>query len=114
MSTAPLLPENLALLHDISDLSDPNRPNRLCVCISDMHFTDGTVGNQSAEQAVWDAFFKESEATCLARNIEELTLVLDGDVIDMIRASAWAQAGVYPWQRDHLDSPLSYVKSLTK
>jgi hypothetical protein len=33
MSPSLLLPENLALLHDISDLSDPERPNRLCVCV---------------------------------------------------------------------------------
>lgn len=106
MPPSLLLPENLALLDDFSDLSDPERPNRLCVCISDVHFTDGTVGSQSAEQPVWEAFFEEVEETCISRAIEELTLVLDGDVIDMIRTSAWAQAGVYPWQRDHPEFPI--------
>lgn len=101
MTTNPKLPENLELLHDIPKPDDPQRPNRLCVIISDAHFTDCTVGNQTAEEPVWHAFFRDVEAVCDAQGIEELTLVLDGDIVDMIRSGQWAEKGVYPWQRDH-------------
>lgn len=73
--------------------------NRLCVVISDVHFTDGTVGNQSAEETVWADFFSDLRNTCENQHIDQLTLILDGDVVDMIRTSVWAEAGVYPWQR---------------
>jgi hypothetical protein len=75
--------------------------NRLCVCISDVHFTDDTVGSQSAEETVWPIFFDELTTVCSKQNINELILILDGDVVDMIRSAEWAMAGVYPWQRDH-------------
>lgn len=75
--------------------------NRLCVVISDVHFTDGTVGNQSAEETVWAEFFADLTDTCQNQDIDELTLILDGDVVDMIRTSVWAEAGVYPWQRSN-------------
>lgn len=75
--------------------------NRLCVCISDVHFTDNTVGSQSAEETVWPIFFDEMVTVCTKQNINELTLILDGDVVDMIRSAEWAMAGVYPWQREH-------------
>jgi hypothetical protein len=75
--------------------------NRLCVCISDVHFTDDTVGSQSAEETVWPIFFDEIVTVCNKQNINELTLILDGDVVDMIRSAEWAMAGVYPWQRQH-------------
>ncbi|ATG92243.1 hypothetical protein [Methylomonas koyamae] len=74
--------------------------NRLCVVISDVHFTDGTVGTQSAEETVWADFFADLANTCDKQHIDQLTLVLDGDVVDMIRTSAWAEAEVYPWQRN--------------
>ncbi len=74
--------------------------NRLCVVISDVHFTDGTVGTQSAEETVWADFFSDLADTCANQHIDQLTLILDGDVVDMIRTSVWAKAGVYPWQRE--------------
>ena len=101
MTTKFKKPENLELLHDIADPDDTSRANRLCVVISDVHFTDGTVGNQSVEEPTWDGFFKEVESFCVDYAIEELTLVLDGDVVDMIRTGKWAEKGIYPWQRDH-------------
>jgi len=83
-----------------ADPSDKNRNNRLCVCFSDLHFTDGTAGNQSADDTVWDEVFNNIADLCVDHEIQELTLVLVGDVADMIRTAQWAQNGVYPWQRE--------------
>ncbi|WP_292938182.1 hypothetical protein [Noviherbaspirillum sp.] len=85
--------------------------NRLCVLISDIHCTDCTVGNQTASETDWQMFFEQMEfAVCnpgdkadapAGERIEELLLILNGDVVDLIRSSKWAAAGVYPWHRDH-------------
>lgn len=90
------------------------RGNRLCVLISDVHCTDCTVGNQTASENDWQRFFEQlefaasnpyEEANCAyagrARQVDELILVLNGDIIDLIRSSRWAEAGVYPWHRSH-------------
>jgi UDP-2,3-diacylglucosamine pyrophosphatase LpxH len=90
--------ETVEFFHTV-DLGDLNRPNRMCVCISDVHFTDGTVGVQS--RGDWDDFFDQITLLCEDRRIEELVFVLDGDVVDMIRTKHWAERGVYPWERDH-------------
>lgn len=106
----PTLPENFYLLHDDADAD--SRPNRLCVCLSDVHFTDGTVGNQSAEAVVWDKVFDSIVNMCKDKenDIKELTLVLVGDVVDMIRTARWAQNEFYPWQR--ADDPKRFKKIL--
>lgn len=88
----------------------PEQKNRLCICISDVHFTDGTVGRQSAEGTVWKDFFAEVITTCKEYAIQELTLVLVGDVADMIRTAVWAQENVYPWQRDDPKFPIALRK----
>jgi hypothetical protein len=105
MGTIPVenidLPKGFYLLKEAgsSDPDDPNRPNRLCICFSDLHFTDGTVGNQSADDVVWEEVFDNIVDLCGHFNIDELTIVLVGDVVDMIRTQRWAEHGVYPWQR---------------
>ncbi len=85
--------------------------NRLCVLISDIHCTDCTVGNQTASETDWQLFFEQLEfAVCNPgdkahtppeQRIDELLLILNGDIVDLIRSSKWAEAGVYPWHRDH-------------
>jgi hypothetical protein len=85
--------------------------NRLCVLISDVHCTDCTVGNQTAEETDWQLFFDQLRASCrhpvhqdadavVGDTLDELLIVLNGDIVDLIRTSKWAEAGVYPWQRD--------------
>ncbi|RJG06914.1 hypothetical protein D3870_13710 [Noviherbaspirillum cavernae] len=85
--------------------------NRLCVLISDIHCTDCSVGNQTASENDWQLFFEQLLfAVCNPPSekseqdpdqiIDELLLILNGDIIDLIRSSKWAQADVYPWQRD--------------
>jgi hypothetical protein len=96
------LPEDLHLLQ-LPDFSDPtslSRPNRICICISDLHFTDGTVGNQSADAVVWSSVFETIMDVCVNEEAEELHLILAGDVVDMIRSSRWVEAGLYPWDRE--------------
>lgn len=95
-------PEALEFFHTV-DINDPNRPNRMCICISDVHFTDGTVGVQSRDD--WEDFFDELAFVCEDRKVEDLVFVLDGDVVDMIRTKHWAERGVYPWERDHPEFP---------
>lgn len=98
----PKLPQDLHLLQlpGFSSPEDPNRPNRVCICISDLHFTDGTVGNQSADAVVWESVFESIMDTCVNEDAVELHLILAGDVVDMIRSSQWVEAGLYPWDRD--------------
>jgi len=87
--------------------------NRLCVMISDVHCTDCTVGNQTASETDWQLFFEQMEFavgtpgkdgdkadTPDDRRIDELLLILNGDIVDLIRTSKWAAADVYPWHRD--------------
>ena len=82
------------------DALDENRPNRLCVSLSDIHLTDGTVGIQNLRQETWNAFYACLAERCRRYDIREMTFVLDGDVVDMIRTDKWAKNNVYPWQRD--------------
>ena len=79
---------------------DPHRPNRLCVSLSDIHLTDGSVGLQNLKQDTWNAYYSCLSERCRRYDIEEMTFVLDGDVVDMIRTEKWAKNEVYPWQRE--------------
>lgn len=104
--TSATLPPGLVLWPD-------NKPsaNRLCVLISDIHCTDCTVGNQTAEETDWKMFFDQLRLACrhpvekdvdaaAGETLDELLLVLNGDIVDLIRSSKWVEAGVYPWHRD--------------
>lgn len=84
--------------------------NRMCVLISDIHCTDCTVGNQTASETDWQLFFEQMEFAAVnpgqgspaqaAERIDEVLLILNGDIIDLIRSGKWAEAEVYPWHRD--------------
>jgi hypothetical protein len=70
------------------NIAPDDRGNSLCVSICDIHLTDGTVGFQNLSNNTWDAFYD----TIKQRRIRyELVLVLDGDIIDMIRSSNWTK-----------------------
>lgn len=85
--------------------------NRLCVLISDIHCTDCSVGNQTASETDWKYFFDQLEfavrnpgekaSVSGVESVDELLLILNGDIVDLIRSSKWAEAGVYPWHRDN-------------
>jgi len=86
------------------EINEPpeDRGNRLCVCVSDIHLTDGTVGFQNLSDATWNAFYETIKQRCIRYHINELVFVLDGDIVDMIRSSKWAahEPPIYPWERD--------------
>ncbi|OQK17688.1 hypothetical protein AU255_07430 [Methyloprofundus sedimenti] len=79
---------------------DNKRGNRLCVCVSDIHLTDGTVGFQNLGKFIWDSFYDSLVERCKTYYINEVLFVLDGDIVDMIRSGRWAEKGIYPWERD--------------
>ncbi len=83
-------------------INDPpeNRPNRLCVSLSDIHLTDGTVGYQNLSEKTWGAFYDTIAHRCRKYTIKEFVMVLDGDIVDMVRSSRWAENEIYPWERD--------------
>lgn len=78
----------------------PQRGNRLCVCVSDIHLTDGTVGFQNLRDHAWQLFYNSILQRCQNYHVDEVLFVLDGDIIDMIRSSRWAEKGIYPWERE--------------
>lgn len=94
---------------------DMGKHNRMCVLISDVHCTDCTVGNQTASDTDWQLFFEQMEfaagipgdrTACSLQvlpeqGIDELVLILNGDIVDLIRSGKWAEAAVYPWHRDN-------------
>ena len=91
-----------------------NRGNRLCVSISDIHLTDGTVGFQNLNNDTWDAFYDAIKQRCIRYDINELVLVLDGDIVDMIRSSKWVQAKIYPWERERTAEFSAVVNDIIK
>ena len=90
------------------------RGNRLCVSISDLHLTDGTVGFQNLSKYTWNAFYDTLKQRCITYQIDELVLVLDGDIIDMIRSSKWAENNIYPWQREKTSEFSAVVNAIIK
>ncbi len=82
--------------------NNPEADRRIGVLISDIHCTDCTVGNQTANETDWANFFRELEVMLDASitSTSEILLILNGDVVDLLRSGKWAAANVYPWQRD--------------
>ncbi|GJL76451.1 hypothetical protein [Nitrosomonas sp.] len=93
-----------------------NRGNRLCVSVSDIHLTDGTVGFQNLNNAAWNSFFDTIKQRCIQYAISELVFVLDGDVVDMIRSSKWAahEPPIYPWERNRKEEFSAVVNAIIK
>ncbi len=82
---------------------DGSADHRVGVLISDIHCTDCTVGNQTADETDWESFFHELEEMVEGSTTasSEVLLILNGDVVDLLRSGKWAEANVYPWQRDN-------------
>ena len=102
-------------LPNMAFLPPSTATRRLCVCISDIHCTDCTVGNQTGESGDWAHLFDEILGAAVGA--QELVLVLNGDIVDLIRSGRWTEAGVYPWQRDHPDFPavlLSIMRGIVR
>lgn len=94
----------------------------MLVVISDLHLTDGTVGetispgtfsvfarrlNELAEAASW-----RSDGSY--RPIEQIDLVLLGDILDAVRSPRWlARDNVRPWTNPHAPEFLDQVSLVT-
>jgi len=102
--------DNSSLLSQLAfQTSGPNRGNRLCVTVSDIHLTDGSVGFQNLSNQVWDNFFGRIAENCQRNAINEVHLIFDGDFIDLIRSGEWAEKQFYPWQREEDESLFSDI-----
>jgi hypothetical protein len=110
---AGFAPDNDQYLESIVDPPE-NRGNRLCVSVSDIHLTDGTVGFQNLGNYVWEAFYKSLLQRCQNYHINEVLFVLDGDIVDMIRSGKWAEKGIYPWEREREDEFSEVVNHIIK
>ncbi|MDD4915599.1 MAG: hypothetical protein PHW13_11265 [Methylococcales bacterium] len=62
------------------------RPNRMCVVVSDLHFTDGTVGTQNLGAPTWNDFYNVIMQRSRLYALHEVVFVMDGDSLDMIRS----------------------------
>ncbi len=93
-----------------------DRGNRLCVSVSDIHLTDGTVGFQNLSDTTWNAFYETIKQRCIRYHINELVLVIDGDIIDMIRSSKWAahEPPIYPWERHRKEAFSAVVHDIIR
>ncbi|MDD5059367.1 MAG: metallophosphoesterase [Sideroxydans sp.] len=93
------LPPGLVLWPD-----DGVARQRVAVLLSDIHCTDCSVGNQTADETDWETFFRELEMMLVdsipAAGGSEVLLVLNGDVADLLRSGQWTENNVYPWQND--------------
>ncbi|MCC7083375.1 MAG: hypothetical protein IT427_00030 [Pirellulales bacterium] len=77
----------------------------MLVVISDLHLTDGTVG-QSIPAGAFQLFAQRLREMAVAasfrtgglyRPIEQIDLLLLGDVLDLIRSAQWLKGDVRPW-----------------
>lgn len=91
-------------LLDYMPPENPSRARRLCICLSDIHCTDGTVGQQSADPEIWPWTFSQIRQLCETFSVTHLYLILAGDIVDMIRTRQWVnpeQHGeLFPWETE--------------
>ena len=88
--------------------------------ISDLHLTDGTGGatiNPGAfeifVERVNDLAFRASwRADGKYRPVEQINLLLLGDVLDIIRSASWLQSNVRPWDDPHSTGMVQTVTSI--
>lgn len=98
----------------------------MLIIISDLHFTDGTSGEtvqvgafrlfrDRLRDLAYDASWRSNG---LYRPIEELHLVLLGDILDVIRSTRWlrengAPVSVKPWDNPQSQPFIDKVRSIT-
>jgi hypothetical protein len=71
-------------------------------------------GFQNLSNNTWDAFYDTIKQRCIRYDISELVLVLDGDIVDMIRSSKWVQAKIHPWEREKTAEFSAVVNDIIK
>jgi UDP-2,3-diacylglucosamine pyrophosphatase LpxH len=73
----------------------------MLVCLSDIHFTDGSAGKHNIDADAFDLIFERITKRAEKAETEKVTLLLLGDIFDVLRSEAWFGAGVAetdkPW-----------------
>ena len=66
--------------------------------VSDLHLTDGTTGPFNVNPDAWDIFF-EAVTRKRKRSGRDhgLTVVLAGDILDLLRSTVWLEGQARPW-----------------
>ena len=90
--------------------------------ISDLHLSDGTTCATIAPgafeifaQRLADTAYSASwRASGSYKPIERIDLVLLGDVLDLIRSSAWQQTTLRPWSDLQSDTAAAFLTELTR
>jgi UDP-2,3-diacylglucosamine pyrophosphatase LpxH len=77
----------------------------MLVVISDLHFVDGTAGEQDVPwQAFENVFLSDIAELADHNNAKEIKLLLLGDVIDLLRTRKWLETDTEdrPWGKNGL------------
>ncbi|MHC4443375.1 MAG: metallophosphoesterase family protein [Planctomycetota bacterium] len=93
----------------------------MLVFISDLHFTDGTSGETITDRAfrvfrerfrdmIYDASWREDGKY---KPIEQVDLVLLGDIFDVIRSSKWLKGEVRPWDNPKSTKFINRIGGIT-
>jgi UDP-2,3-diacylglucosamine pyrophosphatase LpxH len=93
----------------------------MLVVISDLHLTDGTSGTTISADAFRLLADRLAELAASAsaradgsyRPIEQLDLVLLGDVLDVIRSTRWLGAQVRPWDDPQSPAAFELISTIT-
>ena len=93
----------------------------MLVIVSDLHFTDGTTG-KTISSGAFKAFARRLGQLAVSaswrdddkyRPIEQIDVVLLGDVLDVMRSTAWTRGRVKPWSGNHSAAFARKVSGIT-
>jgi UDP-2,3-diacylglucosamine pyrophosphatase LpxH len=93
----------------------------MLVIISDLHLTDGSSGEtirqnafggfkDSLSELIYDASWRSDGKY---RPIEEIDVVLLGDILDVIRSTKWLASGVRPWSDTQSQECVDKIAEIT-
>lgn len=97
----------------------------MLVVISDLHLTDGTSGDTISADAfqvfcddlkvsVKNACFQKSDSTKKFIPIESCNVILNGDVLDVIRSQMWRKSDrLKPWSQPDSEEFINVVSNIT-
>ncbi len=90
----------------------------MLVVISDLHFVDETAGKHNLPYGAFeDVFLSDIASIAKDKGVEEIKLLLLGDIVDLIRSEQWFDAAPddRPWGRNGLkDIPNPQPNSITE
>jgi UDP-2,3-diacylglucosamine pyrophosphatase LpxH len=86
----------------------------MIVFVSDLHLSD-TVERSTFNTDRFLDWLKATIEQAAKNNIETITLVLLGDIFEILRSRAWIDKGIRPWdapRAEHLETVLSILGSI--